>query len=249
MPNLTNGTSALIGDITITKKSGTILTLATNKTYVDKDVEFTIGAQSAVAAGNTAAADADVESTDDGNVGGVNISDAIGTKQTTEPSSGYYIRVLASGSGSSKVTTPGWLDAGALAPASTTSTKFFPVAAGSAEVTGTNTVTPTASIAGSGVTLSNVDNGISITATGGGSASATATATSDDAGYIPANTQLDSATINAQSNTTTASSFISGVTLTAPESGTRSFSVTVPNGASTQKITFTVDANGNVTID
>lgn len=248
MPNLTNGAESMLGEITLTKQTGTVLTLYTNDTYVDEDIEFSIGAQSAVAAGNTAAADADVESTDDGNVGGVNISDSIGTKQTTEPTSGYYIRVKATGSGSSKVTSPGWLDAGDLAPASTTSTKFFPIDEASATVAGTNVVTPSASISGSHVTMSNVDNGIAVTATGGGTASATATATTDSAGYAPGNTTLDSATINAQSQTTTATTYISGVTLEAPASGTRSFSITVPNGNSTVTFTFNVDASGNVHI-
>lgn len=42
---------------------------------------------------------------------------------------------------------------------------------------------------------------------------------------------------------------LSGVTITAPQSGTNTFSVTVPNGNSTVTFTFTVDSGGNVTID
>lgn len=44
--------------------------------------------------------------------------------------------------------------------------------------------------------------------------------------------------------------YINGVTITAPESGTRTFSVTVPNGSgNTITFVFTVDANGNTTIE
>lgn len=42
--------------------------------------------------------------------------------------------------------------------------------------------------------------------------------------------------------------YINGVTLVAPESGTRSFDITVPNGNSTITFTFTVDSNGNVIV-
>lgn len=43
--------------------------------------------------------------------------------------------------------------------------------------------------------------------------------------------------------------YINGVTLTAPSSGTRSFTITVPNGsAGTLTFNFSVDADGNTTI-
>lgn len=126
------------------------------------------------------------------------------------------------------------------------STKTF--ADATATVSGTNTVTPTATISGSGCTLSNTDNGISITATGGGSASASATATTGTAGYAQTNATLGTGTIAASSTTTTATTYISGVTVTAPSSGTRTFSITVPNGAGTATFVFNVDASGNVTI-
>ncbi len=53
----------------------------------------------------------------------------------------------------------------------------------------------------------------------------------------------------AKSATNGAAYYINGVTLTAPTNGTRSFNITVPNGASTPiTFTFTVDSNGNTTI-
>lgn len=43
--------------------------------------------------------------------------------------------------------------------------------------------------------------------------------------------------------------YATGVTLTKPSSGTRSFAITVPNGdSSTVTFTFTTDSSGNVTI-
>lgn len=126
MATLNNG-SSMTGDITLTKKSGTILTLSTDDKYVDKDIQFTLGVQSAALSGTSGSADADVESTDSSSVGGVNISGVIGDKTTTEPSSGYYIRVKATGSVTPNVSTAGWLDAGELPSASATATKFFPV--------------------------------------------------------------------------------------------------------------------------
>ena len=67
--------------------------------------------------------------------------------------------------------------------------------------------------------------------------------------------------INKAANATTGSSttaltatngtayYINGVTLTAPSSGTRSFTITVPNGSvETLTFNFSVDANGNTTI-
>ena len=245
MATLVNGSTAWEGDITLAKQIGTLLTLSTSENYVDKDVELTLNVQSGAGAANTASADASVESA---STTGGNISSVIGTKTTTEPASGYYIRIKAIGSGSSKITTAGWLGTGNLEGASAESTVFFPIALATASFSGTNTVTPSASVSGTNVTLSNTDNGISVTATGGGTASASVSATSQNAGYMPSNTQIGSGTINASNLTTSASSFISGVTLQKPQSGTRSFSVTVPNGNSTQTVTFTVDSSGNVLV-
>lgn len=42
--------------------------------------------------------------------------------------------------------------------------------------------------------------------------------------------------------------YLQGVTLTAPQSGTSQFDITVPNGESTITFHFSVDSSGNVTI-
>jgi len=122
------------------------------------------------------------------------------------------------------------------------------VGSASATITGSNTVTPSASLSGSNAQLSDINNGVSVTATGGGSASASATASTNAAGYAAGGATLGTGTLSASSTTTTATKYISGVILTAPSSGSRSFTVTVPNGNSTIIYIFNVDSSGNVTI-
>ena len=246
MANLTPGTS-WTGSATLTKQTGTTLSFHTANKYVDRGIEFALDVQSAAGA-LAASADANVESTDNG-TGGVNIADVIGEKASVKPSSGYYLRVKATGQGNFNVTTPGWLSSGTLTPATGETTVFFPVQAGTASVTGTNTVTPSVSVAGTNVTLGNTNNGISIVASGGGTASATASAVSTQSGYIPNSQSIGSTTLTDTASTTN-TLYVSGVTLTTPASGTNTFTVTVPNGTNdTVTFTFTVDANGNTTIE
>lgn len=243
MSTMQTSGNSYTGDITLAKKTGTVLTLHTLGKYVDKSIQFGLGVQSGAGAADTASADADVVSTGTGNIGGI-----VGAKQSTAPASGPYLHIRASGSGSSKVTTAGWLDTGALSAASAQADKYFPVQAAQAEVTGTNTVTPSASVSGTNVTLSNTNNGISVTATGGGSASATAGATATQAGYLPSGA-VDTATIAAPSQTTQASTYLSGVSIPTPASGNNSFAVTVPAGGSTETYTFQVNASGAASIN
>lgn len=236
--------SSKIADLTITKGTGSVLTLMTEGKYVNDNKYFNIDVQSGAGTVTIASTDAEIQS----DSGAGNISAVIGTKSSTAPSTGYYIKVGASGIGSSTITTAGWLDEGSLGTATASGSFYFPVTAATASISGSNTVTPSASVSGTNVTLSNTNNGISIVATGGGTASASVSATSTAAGYVPNNETLDTATVNATSQTTTAQSYISGVTLTVPETGTRTFSITVPNGNTTATFVFNVDAEGSVTI-
>lgn len=84
--------------------------------------------QAATAAADVASADVNV-STADGSNAGVNISGVLGAKVSTEPSSGYYVSMTASGGGSSKITKEGYIKTGSLASSNTTTTKFFPITA------------------------------------------------------------------------------------------------------------------------
>lgn len=243
MPNLSNDTY-WNADITITRKLNTLVTMTTDSKYVDKNIQLSLNAQSGVAA-LTASASSVIEST--AGTTATNVSGIVGTKSSTEPSSGYFIRVKSTGNSGINITTPGWLASGDVSSASANTTDYYQIYASTVTVSGSNIVTPSASLAGTNATLSDTNNGISVTATGGGTASASATATATE-GYVPAGT-AGSATLSANSTTTTASKYISGVTLAAPSSGTRSFAITVPNGDSTVTFTFTVDASGNVVIE
>lgn len=199
---------------------------------------------------NTASAEIEKTTTDSSSVGGTNIGSILGTRATSEPTSGYYISLKATGSGSSKITTTGWMTSGTtLTAASTTAERFFPVTAAAGEITGTNTVSPSASLAGSNVTLSDTNNGISITATGGGTASVTAAAKINTAGYAPATNTLFSKILEASNNTTTATKYISAITIPS----NKSLSITNNGTANitntgTATITSNSTSSGKVTI-
>lgn len=253
--NTSNGQFAQT--FTVNQQAGSYILLSTANKYVDKDIKITTNVKLATTTANTASADITI-STADGSKAGVNIASIIGTKTTTEPSSGYYVAFTATGSGSSKVTEAGWVAAGILPEASTTSNiKYFPI--------------PTATLTFSGGILDNKDatavfantnnqiistsstdaynNGLSILAQA--SANRTAVTYTNTAGYIPAHTSAQTAAA-----ATTVSSwdgdtyYLTGVTLAAPESGIAKFDITVPNGNTTDFITFqfSVDSAGNVTV-
>ena len=147
MPKTSNGSA----DVTITKQTGTVLTVLTNEKYCDANHAFNISVQGGTGAANTASADVDVVTTA-GTAGGTNIGDILGTKTATEPSSGSYIRMDASGSGSSKITGAGWMETGNLPVAQASKTEYFPVSTGTLTQnaptinTSTGVVTATASV-------------------------------------------------------------------------------------------------------
>ena len=110
----------------------------------------------------------------------------------------------------------------------------IPLDPAEAEITGTNTVTPMASVSGQNVTLGNANTGISVTALGGGTASASVTATGTEAGFVTEGMVLDTATVAAASATTTATSYIQSVVIPSGKkinvSTESSASVLVTNG-------------------
>lgn len=121
-----------------------------------------------------------------------------------------------------------------------------------ANISGSNVVTPSVSLTSTNISYSDTDNGIKVIATGGGTASVTAVAKTNAVGYSgSANTQLGSQKLDAPSKTTTSNKFISRVKLVPPSTGTRSFEIEVPNGSTTDYIVFrfTVDTSGNVWVD
>ena len=110
------------GEYTLTKATGTTFKFSTQDKYSDKDIILNTKVQAGAPTEHTA----DVTCTTN------NISNVISSTGTTSaPSSGYYIGMK--GSGSSKISTAGWMNTGALPTSSTT--KYFTVQA--AQMTGT----------------------------------------------------------------------------------------------------------------
>lgn len=110
------------GEYTLTKATGTTFKFSTQGKYSDKDIILNTKVQTGTPTEHTA----DVTCTTN------NISNVISSTGTTSaPSSGYYIGMT--GSGSSKISTAGWMNTGALPTSSTT--KYFTIQA--AQMTGT----------------------------------------------------------------------------------------------------------------
>ena len=263
MPNVISNGYGTTSYYTSTTASVTIGATASAVTYIP----ITAG----VATANTANADITLF-TDDGSNAGVNIFATLGAKATTEPSSGYYLAFKATGSGSSKVTTAGWFQTGALDAASTTSeTKYYPVATAVYSVSGGSLS------AASGYTGlssdgyydgSNYDTGdkiditsqtsaaegyYKVTASGYGQVNRTAiTRQTTTAGYLPldSNAITVSSTTNAKSNTATQAYYIKKSILdTTTYSSTNSnYNITIPAGYSPIDRVITVNKMATVSV-
>ena len=164
MANLTDGTN-LTGTVTLTKASGTKVTLDTDKKYLTKDIELTINA--------------------------------------------------------------------------TTATPVFKGGA----VSGT----ATASSSNASISSSTNNSGVSIIA-GGSAVRAKIQYNAAVEGWVSKAADADAYAASNTTDLTSTTYYINGVTLTAPLSGTRTFSITVPNGNTTATFVFNVDTSGNVTV-
>lgn len=252
MATFTTANNRFEGSFTLTKQSGSTLDLPLSGQYVDKNIHLTLNVRNASAAANTASADATIYTTDGSN-GGINISSVIGTKATSEPTTGYYIAITASATGNSKITQSGWIESGALPAATASVTKYFPINTATFTYSGgiLNNTSATTTF-DTNIITANSDtgnNGLKITPVG--AASRTTATYTNTAGYIPAHdsaqTALDSVNITTWTGT---DCYLTGVKLEAPSSGTAQFSITVPNGNIDDFITFvfSVDSTGNVTV-
>ena len=232
-------------NITITKQSNTVLTLFTENKFVDKNLQFSIDVQEADTTLNIEADSTIVDSVP--TKSGTNIADIIGQKENVEPDDGYYIEVRPSANPTVSMKTAGWIENDSIHTIVSYAPTFYPVSEASIDTLGDGVVTPLASVSGVNAVLSNVDNGIQISATGGGYAEATFSSSVSAAGYVPIGTTNTDISIGQR--VTSASAFISEVSMTTPSSGNRTFSVTVPNGNSNVTFMFSVDSEGNVTIE
>ena len=197
--------SAYQDTITLTKQSGTVLTLPLTGVYADRDAEFTLNVQAGSVTQGT---------------------------PTIDTSTGVVT--------ATSTVTAGFVSAG-------TPSQTLNLGLAATTITGNNNVDTTVTMTGSNVTLSDSDNGISVTSVGSSTGSAYPVATVSTAGYAALNGEIGSATLTG-SDSDTLVKYISGVTITAPQSGTNSFSITVPDGNSTVTFVFNVDSSGNVTV-
>lgn len=195
---------------------------------------------------------AEVSGNDAINIGDDSVSD-LSAATTTKPTSGYYVAIKSNASSTDITATPAVSSAGygttsqysattatQAVGANDSVTTYFTIPGATATVTGTNTVTPSASVAAgnSNVTLSTTNNGIPVTATGGGTASVTATAKTNVSGYAADSATLGSATLNASSKTTTATKYITAITV--PKDKTFTLTTTADTA---------LDSTSNVTIN
>lgn len=242
---LTNGLNSLTGEFTIEKKDNTLLTMMTEGKYADKNIQFSIDVQGAVRS------DVDVEvnldkNTAQGTAGGVNISSLIGNKSDLEPTSGYYVSFSSTASGELSITRAGWIDTGSLVD-SAGDTKYFSVPAGNPTFSGGNLSGSISVVPSNGSISSVTDNsGVSIDVSGNISSDPVVYSQSVE-GYV-SKAADDQALAGKTSAIDTSKYYINGVTIQSPTSGTRQFSVTVPNGNTTATFVFNVDSTGNVVI-
>lgn len=221
--------------------AGTISGTATAKTSKKDSSVYYIPVPTAGYTSNSASAEITKTTTDSSSTGGINVGAILGDRANAEPSSGYYISLQASGSGSSKITTAGWLPENqTLTAASTTAERFFPVTAAVLAVSKTGgSITPTVSLSKSStLTWSTSDtSGVSVTGTGNGSVSnLSIKANVSTAGYIPTGdvATASSLTIAAASTAATETKYITGVTIASGKSFavTNSGTTTVTAGIS-----------------
>lgn len=221
--------------------TGTISGTATAKTSKKDSSVYYIPVPTAGYTSNSASAEITKTTTDSSSTGGVNVGAILGDRANAEPSTGYYISLQASGSGSSKITTAGWLPENqTLTAASTTAERFFPVTAAVLAVSKTGgSITPTVSLSKSStLTWSTSDtSGVSVTGTGNGSVSnLSIKANVSTAGYIPTGdvATASSLTIAAASTAATETKYITGVTIASGKSFavTNSGTTTVTAGIS-----------------
>lgn len=198
---------------------------------------------------------------------------ASGDATTTAPSSGVYVAVKAtaaanttgttssiSGTASATCGTAGWAATTLTGSGSVTGTATAKTSAKDSSVTyvpittatpafkgGAVSGTATASSSAASLSTSTNNSGITIAA----AASATRAVVQYNTavnGWVSKAASADAYAASGATALTGTTYYLNGVTLTAPTSGTRSFSITVPNGSSTATFVFNVDTSGNVTI-
>lgn len=107
--------------------------------------------------------------------------------------------------------------------------------------------TASASATNASISDSTNNSGVSIVAAGSATR-AQVTYNGAVGGWVTKANGAEALAVGSATALTSTTYYINGVTLTTPSSGTRTFSVVVPNGNTTATFTFNVDTSGNVTI-
>ena len=107
--------------------------------------------------------------------------------------------------------------------------------------------TATASATNATISSSTNSSGVSIAAAASASR-AQITYNGAVSGWVDKTNGAEAFAAGTSTALTSTTYYINGVTIDAPSSGTRTFSVTVPNGATTATFIFNVESNGTVTI-
>lgn len=262
---LINGATALNDTITINKKNNTLITLQTAAKYVEKNVQLTVNVIEGTATTPTTSITANPSLEINSSTGVV--TGTVSTSQNVIPTvtEGYIINgtagtISVSGSDTLSLTTKS-------AQTYTPTTSDQIIAAGK-YLTGAQTI-----LGDSNLIADNIANGVSIFGVVGthvgGVDTSDANATTEDilngktayvngdlvTGTIPIKTSND---LNINGLTVTVPSgyydsqveyTITSATLTTPSSGTKQFSITVPNGEEGNvTFLFIVDSSGNTSI-
>jgi hypothetical protein len=219
-----NVTDGLLQDsLTLTKKTGTTITLSTNGTYVDKNIKFTLGVRDisgsiggSASAGKATAVIANtnsMENTTNTEPSGTAGSDYWEVKATATGTAGEYTPKYT-------VNTSGWLESTVTGSAKTVSVTsdstgkslYIGKAVGIVDMVPGNGSCDYDSSSSENVTTSDTNtSGVKVVFTGSGSVSAVAKITT--AGYTSVNNSF--ATSNStSSNSVPATKYITGITLT-----------------------------------
>lgn len=110
-------------------------------------------------------------------------------------------------------------------------------------------VSGTASASATNATISDSTNNSGVSIVAAGSATrAQVTYNGAVGGWVTKSNGAEALAAGSATALTTKTYYINGVTLTTPTNGTKTFSVTVPNGPTTATFVFNVDTSGTVTI-
>ena len=170
MSNMTPETNKWVLDYSIAASGEKTFTLPSQNKFLDKNIEINITTPAGVLSTN-------VDPSATSNVG------ILGTKTTTQPSSGHYITV--SGDGTTTVSTAGFVASNATSTG--TGTAYYPLQAATFTASGASIVASADGYITSGTTAGTISNGTK-TVSGGGLTAGAGSASASSDGYYNGST-------------------------------------------------------------